>query len=313
MQSRKTTKPALAAVATMPSIPKGLIGQFVTGPMSAEVVETIFLAFNKALIERALGAELSHHLGDRPGAHKPADSSNHGNGASGKTRGQPPLMRSAVAAFGFVYIHSLADGNGRVHRLLVNDVPRRDGVVLDPMILPVSSLITSDAAERRAYDRILDVVSRPLTRTLADTYRFAPAPIAYPDGAASNFVFEGAELAHHAWRYLDLSPHVGYMADVVRRTVREDMLEDSRYLRSHGLARAAFKEILEMPDAQIDRVIRSVQNNKGDLSGALSKELPILEEAGLWETIVKAVQGAFEVCPRSAVADTYDGAMKPAR
>lgn len=210
-----------------------------------------------------------------------------------RTRGQSPVMRSAVAAFGFVYIHPLADGNGRVHRFLVNDVLRRDGAVQDPMILPVSSLISSDAAERRAYDRTLDEVSRPLMSTLAATYRFAEAPTTYPDGIRSNFVFEGVDSARHAWRCLDLSPHVGYMADVVQRTVREDMLEESRYLRSHGQARAAIKEILEMPDTQIDRVIRSVQSNQGKLSGALRSELPILEEPALWSDIVKAVRGAF--------------------
>ena len=32
------------------------------------------------------------------------------------TKGQSSLMRSAVIAFGFVYIHPLADGNGRIHR-----------------------------------------------------------------------------------------------------------------------------------------------------------------------------------------------------
>ena len=85
MPSRKTTKAALAAVAAMPPIPKDIIDQFVTGPMSAESVESISLAFKKALIERALGAELSHHLGYRPGADKPEDSSNHRNGASAKT------------------------------------------------------------------------------------------------------------------------------------------------------------------------------------------------------------------------------------
>lgn len=42
-------------------------------------------AFEKALIERALGAELSHHLGYRPGATKPEDAGNHRDGASGKT------------------------------------------------------------------------------------------------------------------------------------------------------------------------------------------------------------------------------------
>jgi hypothetical protein len=225
-----------------------------------------------------------------------------------RTRGQSPVMRSAVAAFGFVYIHPLADGNGRVHRFLVNDVLRRDGVVQEPMILPVSSLIASDASERRAYDRILDVVSRPLMRTLSETYRFAETATAYPDGIASNFVFDGADSARHAWRYLDLSQHVAYMADVVQRTVREDMLEESRYLRSHGRARIAIKEIVEMPDLQIDRVIRSVQNNRGELSGALRRELPIFEDPVLWAAVVEAVHRSFEHGPKSDAADKYAGA-----
>lgn len=228
-----------------------------------------------------------------------------------RTHGQSPVMRSTVVAFGFVYIHPLADGNGRVHRFLINDVLRRDGVVQDPMILPVSSLIASDAAERRRYDRILDVVSRPLMRTLANTYGFSKTPTVYADGIASNFVFDGSEAARHAWRYLDLSAHVAYVADVVQHTIREDMLEESRYLRSHAHARSAVKEIVEMPDAQIDRVIRSIQSNKGELSGALRKELPILEEPGLWEAVVQVVHQAFEVGPRSDAADKYDGARKP--
>jgi transposase-like protein len=83
--SRKTTKAAAAAAAAMPSIPKELIDQFVTGPMSAEAVNAASMAFKKALIERALGAELSHHLGYVPGAAKPEDTGNHRNGASAKT------------------------------------------------------------------------------------------------------------------------------------------------------------------------------------------------------------------------------------
>src|SRR5579862_4168161 len=73
------------AGAALPTIPKELIDQFVTGPMTGEAVNAVSLAFKKALIERALGAELSHHLGYGPGADKPADGGNHRNGASGKT------------------------------------------------------------------------------------------------------------------------------------------------------------------------------------------------------------------------------------
>ena len=53
--------------------------------MSAEAVNAASLAFKKALIERVLGAELSHHLGYLPGADRPQEASNHRNGASGKT------------------------------------------------------------------------------------------------------------------------------------------------------------------------------------------------------------------------------------
>lgn len=85
MPSRKTTKAAEAAAAKLPAIPKELIDQFVTGPMSAEAVQAASMAFKRALIERALGAELSHHLGYPPGAAKPEDAGNHRNGSTGKT------------------------------------------------------------------------------------------------------------------------------------------------------------------------------------------------------------------------------------
>ncbi|MBK6650662.1 MAG: IS256 family transposase [Betaproteobacteria bacterium] len=74
-----------AAAQALPTIPKELIDQFVNGPMSAEAVNAASMAFKKALIERALGAELTHHLGYAPGADKPEDASNHRNGATAKT------------------------------------------------------------------------------------------------------------------------------------------------------------------------------------------------------------------------------------
>ena len=82
----KEKNAAIAArTAALPKIPKEVIDQFVSGPMSAEAVQATSMAFKKALIERALGGELSHHLGYPPGANKPVEAANHRNGASGKT------------------------------------------------------------------------------------------------------------------------------------------------------------------------------------------------------------------------------------
>ena len=81
--SRKT-KIATAAV-MLPQIPAALLDQLVTGPMTPGAIEDVMRGFKKALIERALGAEMSHHLGYPPGAAKPSDATNHRNGNSGKT------------------------------------------------------------------------------------------------------------------------------------------------------------------------------------------------------------------------------------
>jgi putative transposase len=71
--------------AALPAIPKELLDQFVTGPMTAESVEAVMRQFKKAIIERALGAEMTHHLGYESGAEKPEGVANHRNGSSGKT------------------------------------------------------------------------------------------------------------------------------------------------------------------------------------------------------------------------------------
>ena len=83
---RKMQKVNAAAQATvLPKIPPELLDQLVKGPMTAEAVEDASRAFKKALIERALGAEMSYHLGYATGAEKPEAATNHRNGKSGKT------------------------------------------------------------------------------------------------------------------------------------------------------------------------------------------------------------------------------------
>ncbi|MGW9065690.1 IS256 family transposase [Achromobacter animicus] len=69
----------------LPTIPTELVDQFVKGPMTAEAVQDLSMAFKKALIERALGAELGHHLGYPAGGERPEQATNQRNGKSSKT------------------------------------------------------------------------------------------------------------------------------------------------------------------------------------------------------------------------------------
>lgn len=82
---RKKKEVASATEAALPQIPSEWLDQVVTGPMTQEAVERVMMGFKKAVIERALGAEMSHHLGYPPGTAKPEQMTNHRNGSSGKT------------------------------------------------------------------------------------------------------------------------------------------------------------------------------------------------------------------------------------
>ena len=67
-------------------VPSEILDHFVgQGPITAEELETTVRRFKKAVIERALGGELTHHLGYPAGGAKPDDTTNYRNGTSEKT------------------------------------------------------------------------------------------------------------------------------------------------------------------------------------------------------------------------------------
>jgi transposase-like protein len=65
---------AVAQAAVLPRIPPELLDKLVKGPMSAQAVDEASREFKKALIERALGAGMSHHLGYPAGGARPVGS-----------------------------------------------------------------------------------------------------------------------------------------------------------------------------------------------------------------------------------------------
>jgi transposase-like protein len=104
------------AVANLPSIPKELVAQFLTGPMTGEAINAAGIAFKQALIEASLNAELDHHLGYQPGAEKPEGSTNHRNGVTAKT---------VLTGDGKVRIETPRDRDGSFEPLLLPKHARR--------------------------------------------------------------------------------------------------------------------------------------------------------------------------------------------
>src|SRR5918994_887191 len=79
-RKRRTPEEPLAPVSSE------ILDQFVgQGPLSHEELDAAVRRFKKAIIERALGGELTHHLGYSTGGIKPDDTTNHRNGTGAKT------------------------------------------------------------------------------------------------------------------------------------------------------------------------------------------------------------------------------------
>jgi hypothetical protein len=209
-----------------------------------------------------------------------------------KTKGASPLIRAAVLSFCFVYIHPMSDGNGRISRFLVNDTLRRDNALPAPFFLPISATIASTSIRRRSYDQMLELLSRPFMQRYQMDYRFGPEQIG-EDGVHYDLVFDAYEDANLTWRYLDLTDQVEYLFQIIDLTIEHEMREEASYLVKLHRARQQVKEYLEGPDADIDRIIRSLRDNKGQVSQILKKEFPQLSDAKLANDIVLAINDAF--------------------
>ena len=93
MRRKRKSMPPETSLAPVPS---EILDQFVRqGPLSSEELEAAVRRFKKAIIERALGGELTHHLGYPAGGKKPEDTSNHrnGTGARGPSGGSDFRLR----------------------------------------------------------------------------------------------------------------------------------------------------------------------------------------------------------------------------
>ena len=103
-------------------------------PLSAAEVETATRRFTKAPIERALGAELSHHLGYPPAGVKPEAATNRRNGSSGKT---------VITDDGTVDIAVPRDRDGTFEPQLIPKHERRFTGFDDKIIKPAATFPTT--------------------------------------------------------------------------------------------------------------------------------------------------------------------------
>ena len=166
-----------------------------------------------------------------------------------------PVIAAAVLAFGFVYIHPFDDGNGRIHRYLIHHVLAQRGFNPPGLVFPVSAAILDQI---HAYGAVLEDYSRRLlplieweptergnVRVLNDTADF--------------------------YRFFDATPHAEFLFECVRRTIEEDLPDETDFLRRYDRFTGHLQAIADMPDRTADLLFRFLHQNAGRLSNRARK------------------------------------------
>jgi transposase-like protein len=203
------------AVANLPSIPKELVNQFLTGPMTGAAIEAAGIAFKQALIEASLNAELTHHLGYAPGAEKPEAASNQRNGFTAKT---------VLAGDGSMRIATPRDRDGSFAPVLLPKHARRFTAFDDSIIALYARGLTVREIQGYLAEAYGTEVGHDLISTVTDTVL--------------------AEVT--AWQSRPLEPvYPVVFFDALRVKIREDnVVRNKAVYLALGIRRDGTREIL---------------------------------------------------------------------
>lgn len=169
-----------------------------------------------------------------------------------------PVLAAAVIAFGFVFIHPLEDGNGRIHRYLIHHVLAEKGFSPAGIVFPVSAVILERIAE---YRRMLEACSKPRL----DLIEWEPTP-----RGNVHVLNETIDL----YRYFDATRQAEFLYECVQQTVEKTLPEEVAYLERHDRMRGFIDEHFDMPDKVAETLIAFLRQGDGKLSKrARSKEL----------------------------------------
>lgn len=165
--------------------------------------------------------------------------------------GIDPVVAAAAMAFGFVYVHPFADGNGRLHRWLVHHVLAAAGYNPPGVVLPISAAILHRLDDYRA---LLESYSAPLLPFI-DWRPTADGNVEVLNNTADYY------------RYFDATAHAEFLYTCVEQTVEHDLPDEVRFLDAFDRFAAGVKEIADMPDRQVERLRRFLEQGVGRLSG----------------------------------------------
>ncbi|WP_342658129.1 Fic family protein [Sphingomonas sp. NY01] len=166
-----------------------------------------------------------------------------------KSRRYDPVLTAAIIGFGFVFIHPFTDGNGRLHRFLIQKALVDMKFNPDGVVLPVSAAILQDLLGYRA---ALEDYSVPTLQGIEWE----------PDQDGNVRVTNDTA---YLYRYFDATRQAEYLLDRIEQTVRFSLPAELAYLHRFDEAKRLIAQVADMPDRLVSLFIQFCNQNEGRL------------------------------------------------
>lgn len=187
-----------------------------------------------------------------------------------------PVIIAAMIAFGFVFIHPFIDGNGRIHRYLIQHILVESKFVPRGIVFPISTIILERLDE---YKEVLESYSRS-----------ALACVEWRSTNQGNVEVRNETI--DLYRYFDATKQAEFLYKCMHQAIIKSFPEEIIYLQRYDRMKAMVKQQFSMPDHLISLLIRFLEQNNGFLSKrAKKKELSLLspEECQKIEELYAAI------------------------
>lgn len=173
------------------------------------------------------------------------------------------VVAATVIAFGFVFIHPFADGNGRIHRYLIHHILALKQFSQQGIIFPVSAAILEQID---AYQKVLEHYSHPLLNH-----------VEWEQTENNNVKVLNNTIDYY--RYFDATRQAEFLYKCVKDTLETIIPEEVSYLRRYEEYKTYLDNKFEMPDKLVSLLIRFLDQNEGKLSKrARDKEFVLLND-----------------------------------
>ncbi len=195
-----------------------------------------------------------------------------------EAEGVHPVITAAVAGYGFVFLHPFEDGNGRLHRFLIQHALAAGGFGPHGVLFPVSATILKQLTK---YDASLEVYSRRISQLV--NYSL--------DEQGAMTVSENTG---SFYRFPDLTAQAEALFGFIEDTISQELVAELDFLAVFDAAKSKIRNVVDMPDRKLDLFLRICMDGKGVLSKTkriLFAELTNKEIKKMQEIVNAAITG----------------------